>query len=65
MNPRQFEVNDDDEKSTRRERFHRRKATGKGEEGNRRPKGERYRRQHVNFDNMTDDDFDELLDEDD
>lgn len=66
MKPRQFEVNDDDEKSTRRERFQRRKASGEGGiDASRRPKGERYRRPHVNFDNMTDDDLDGLLDEED
>lgn len=54
---------DPDDKSNRRDRFHRRKANGgDATDASRKPKHERYRRPHVNLDNMTEDDYDELLD---
>lgn len=53
-----------DEKSNRRDRFNRKKATGDlKEDSGKRPRGERYHRSRYNFNNMSEDDFDELLDE--
>ena len=56
-------LDSNEEKSARRERFNRRKGWSRSEEKSDQKRREHYKRNRINYDNMIDEDYEELWDQ--